>query len=77
MATHDDAVTSTLAAPPSTDSNGPRSRGRPLVAAAALLLLTFALVGCAAGDPRFSPDAPAGFWIGIWHGMISWVSLIV
>jgi hypothetical protein len=36
-----------------------------------------ALVGCAAGDPRYTAEAPAGFWVGLWHGVISWVSLVV
>jgi hypothetical protein len=35
------------------------------------------LVGCAAGDARFTVDAPAGFWTGLWHGFISWVTLII
>lgn len=35
------------------------------------------LAGCAAGDPRFTNAAPAGFWWGIWHGVISFVTLIV
>jgi hypothetical protein len=33
--------------------------------------------GCAAGDPRFTADAPAGFWQGLWHGIISVITLIV
>jgi hypothetical protein len=35
------------------------------------------LAGCAAGDPRFTPDVPAGFWTGLWHGLISCITLIV
>lgn len=35
------------------------------------------LAGCAAGDPRFSPESPAGFWQGLWHGIISVITLIV
>ncbi len=45
-----------------------------LVAAAALVLLA---AGCAAGDPRFTVESPAGFWQGLWHGMISVIALIV
>jgi hypothetical protein len=42
---------------------------------AVLLLLTIA--GCAAGpDSRFS-DCPAGFWAGLWHGLISPVTFVV
>lgn len=35
------------------------------------------LAGCVAGDPRFTPEAPAGFWQGLWHGIISVITLIV
>ncbi len=45
-----------------------------------LLLFTFVLAlvaSCAAGDPRFTADAPAGFWMGLWHGLIAWVALII
>jgi hypothetical protein len=35
------------------------------------------LAGCAAGDTRFSPDQLAGFWAGLWHGMISGITLII
>jgi len=35
------------------------------------------LAGCAAGDDRFIVDVPAGFWAGLWHGFISWVTLII
>ncbi len=51
-------------------------RGTPcmyLCTAVAVLVL----VGCAAGDGRFTADAPAGFWAGLWHGFISWVTLII
>jgi hypothetical protein len=44
---------------------------------ALVLLVAVVLVGCAAGDARFTPDEPAGFWTGLWHGMISCVALIV
>lgn len=33
--------------------------------------------GCAAGDARFTDGDPAGFWAGLWHGMISVIALIV
>lgn len=47
----------------------------PIVLACALISLLIA--GCAAGDPRFTVDTPAGFWAGLWHGMISWVTLVI
>jgi len=45
----------------------------------AVLLLGggLALVACAAGDMRFSSDTPAGFWAGLWHGIISFITLII
>jgi hypothetical protein len=46
-------------------------------AIAAVVVLAFVLCGCAAGDPQFTPERPAGFWLGLWHGMISWITLIV
>lgn len=38
-----------------------------------LLLLT----ACTAGDPQFTSESPAGFWSGLWHGIISVVTLII
>ena len=44
-----------------------------------LALIPFVLVlsACAAGDARFSQETPAGFLWGIWHGVISVISLVV
>ena len=38
-----------------------------------LLLLT----SCAAGDAQFTPEGPANFWNGLWHGIISLITLII
>lgn len=35
------------------------------------------LISCEAGDVSFTQDNPAGFWYGLWHGIISVVSLII
>ncbi len=35
------------------------------------------VAGCAAGDPQFTSKTPAGFWVGVWHGIISCVTLIL
>ena len=33
---------------------------------------------CTAGDPQFSQaEEPAGFWYGLWHGMISFITLVI
>jgi len=42
-----------------------------------LVPVVFLLTSCAAGDAQFTQDDPAGFWYGLWHGVISVVSLIV
>lgn len=44
-----------------------------------LILIPVALLlsACAAGDAEFTQDTPAGFWMGLWHGAISVVSLII
>lgn len=39
--------------------------------------LVLLLTSCAAGDARFSEETPAGFWYGLWHGIISFISLII
>lgn len=54
-----------------------RGRVRPAVAGVAVVMLVLVLCGCAAGDPQFTADHPANFWLGLWHGVISWITLIV
>ncbi len=44
-----------------------------LMVLATLLLMT----ACAPGDGQASPENPAGFFWGIWHGWIAPVSLII
>jgi hypothetical protein len=51
-----------------------RDRNPALVLVAIAMLV---VAGCAAGDPRFTPDDPAGFFTGLWHGAISCVTLLV
>jgi hypothetical protein len=43
-----------------------------MFAIVAALLFT----GCAAGDERFAAESPAGFLWGLWHGCISFFTLI-
>jgi hypothetical protein len=43
----------------------------------AYLSTALLLTSCAAGDSHFSPETPAGFWYGLWHGIISFISLII
>lgn len=42
-----------------------------------LTILVIMLSSCAAGDAQFTPGSPAGFWYGLWHGVISLLSLII
>jgi len=42
-----------------------------------LIPLLLLLTSCAAGDAQFTPESPAGFWYGLWHGIISFISLII
>lgn len=48
-----------------------------LVLTAVGALVVFSL-GCAAGDvTRWNTQNPAGFWQGLWHGMISIITFII
>lgn len=50
---------------------------------AILLITVFALVGCAASPnemvntPAVEGEQPAGFWLGLWHGFISFFTFII
>ena len=35
------------------------------------------LTSCAAGNAQFSEENPAGFWYGLWHGVIAVITLII
>jgi len=39
-------------------------------------LLLLNLAGCAPGNERFV-EKDAGFWAGLWHGLICWVTFII
>jgi len=39
--------------------------------------ITFLLTSCLPGGGNYSPDSPAGFFTGIWHGWIAPFSLIM
>jgi hypothetical protein len=41
-----------------------------------ILVLGMVMSSCAPGDARFDA-APAGFWYGLWHGLISFVTFII
>ncbi len=50
------------------------SRHAKLVAS---IVLLFLVCSCTAGDARFTQDTPAGFWYGLWHGIIAFISLVI
>ena len=41
------------------------------------LLAMILQAGCTAGDPRFTAEDPAGFFQGLWHGVIAVVTFII
>lgn len=53
------------------------SRSRSPNISCVLFLSSLVLAGCAAGDTRFTVEEPAGFWMGLWHGLIACVTLVL
>ena len=39
--------------------------------------LVLLLMSCTAGNEQFTTETPAGFWYGLWHGIIAFISLII
>jgi len=37
----------------------------------------FLVTSCTAGDTQFTQDNLAGFWYGLWHGIIAFISLVI
>ncbi|MBU4335119.1 MAG: hypothetical protein KJ548_00960 [Actinobacteria bacterium] len=64
-------------------SVGRRSRLTTMTATVARVALVLLLAACAAGanpDVGSAPpgqEAPAGFWLGLWHGIILPISVVV
>ncbi len=42
-----------------------------------LIPLVLLISACTAGNPQFTPDSPADFWYGLWHGIISVITMII
>lgn len=42
-----------------------------------LFSFTFLLTACTAGDAQFTDQNQAGFFYGLWHGVISFITLII
>lgn len=49
---------------------------RQLVPLFLLVLLALILSSCAPGNEKFDL-APAGFWMGLWHGFISFFTFVI
>ena len=47
------------------------------VAAVLVLIIAFFALTCAPGNERWAWDNKAGFWAGIWHGLIIIITFIV
>ena len=45
--------------------------------AALLFALILLIVGCAAGPHSKYVDKPAGFWAGLWHGLICVITFVI
>lgn len=55
-----------------------RGRLRVFLALVAVLGAMLLLSSCAAGpNPTAGPDEPAGFWLGLWHGIIIFFTFVV
>ena len=49
-----------------------------LIKLISLFAILFLLASCsAAGNTQFTLDAPAGFFYGLWHGVISVISMVI
>lgn len=42
-----------------------------------LVPIILLITSCAAGNAQFAQETPAGFWWGLWHGIISVISLVI
>ncbi len=49
---------------------------RYVIAIWAAVVLLLLIAACAAGSERFEAK-PAGFWAGLWHGLICWITFII
>ncbi len=49
----------------------------PWLSLSVIIVFLLLLSSCAAGNSQFTQEAPAGFWYGLWHGIISFITLII
>jgi len=48
-----------------------------LLIIALVVLIAIFLTGCVPGDGSYDADRPAGFWWGLWHGLIVWITFFM
>lgn len=53
------------------------TQGKLTVRFLLLISFLFFLTACTAGDIQFNEQNPAGFWYGLWHGVIAVITLII
>ncbi len=51
-------------------------KNKMIVISLVLVLIFLLSVSCAPGNARFV-EGPAGFWSGLWHGLICWITFII
>jgi len=52
-------------------------KSKVMVIVLILFVALFLTTGCAPGSERFTEENPAGFWWGIWHGMIWFITFLM
>lgn len=52
-------------------------KAKKIMLLAALCAMMLALTGCLPGIAEYTPDAPAGFLNGVWHGWCAPITLIM
>lgn len=52
-------------------------KNKSLVTLSLIALVVITFTGCFPGGSRYSPEEPAGFFSGVWHGWIAPISLLV
>lgn len=53
------------------------SNSHKIAAVAIIVVLVALIVGCAAGPESRFVEKPAGFWAGLWHGLICVVTFVI
>ncbi len=57
--------------------NGENMKNSKIILSGLFILILLSLTSCTPGGGASSPDDPAGLFMGIWHGWIAPISLIL